>query len=634
MKRLLLFCVSLLLTFGCETSDIDNKDINTEPTVLSLTFFSADNPLLTDDVNGVINEADKTIEVVINYPITTQTLIPKVELSQGASSNIEELTPMDVKKDNILKVIGGGTENAYHIIFHINEPTSIIAIKVNGAECYNDTNTNTYYAPLSRELWGKAVSIEVLGTGINKSTIGTSSTEYGKPIEIGLSMNKKYEISVEGTTTIKTNIIITGLPIIIVTSSSAMDNLTNTDKTPCKISLFDPTDGGSRNHHNLNGKLRVRGNSSSYYKKKSLALELYDEAGVILDKSFLGMRKDDDWILDAMFMEQLRMRNRISQDIWLDMYKLHYATKEPKAVATNRGEMAEMFYNGEYMGIYCISEKVDRKQQNLNDISGALYKGEDWTDECIFKSIQSYNDPSAEFFGGWQIQHPTEPYNWKPFLDFLTFVTESDYKNGASSTFGKGIEKRVVIDNLVDFLLHLNIVNGTDNTGRNTFLSVYDTNSKDGEEAKFFYTPWDLDATFGTDWLYKEVSSDLFLGLKDVYVPSEKTYANYMLMKIAKYDIADFGTKIKSRWTELRTDKASDKNIIKRFDYYYDILNTSGAYAREKKRWGNYYEEVFGVSYDPQREIEYVKVWIPRHLSYIDSYIKNWDANASKIVIR
>ncbi|MEG1937047.1 MAG: CotH kinase family protein, partial [Rikenellaceae bacterium] len=178
------------------------------------------------------------------------------------------------------------------------------------------------------------------------------------------------------------------------------------------------------------------------------------------------------------------------------------------------------------------------------------------------------------------------------------------------------------------------IVNGTDNTGRNTFLSVYDTNSKDGEEAKFFYTPWDLDATFGTDWLYKEVSSDLFLGLKDVSVPSEKTYANYMLMKIAKYDIADFGTKIKSRWTELRTDKASDKNIIKRFDYYYDILNTSGAYAREKKRWGNYYEEVFGVSYDPQREIEYVKAWVPRHLSYIDSYIKNWDANASKIVIR
>lgn len=633
MKKLAVLLIIILLC-GCEKHTPEDDKPQAEPKVIALIFRQADNPTLENDIHGVIDEANQTIAVAINPNTKIDALIPTLELTEGASSNIETLMPMNIGSSHLLQVYNNTQTRDYTITFY-RESTLVTAIKINDAESYFNKETNTYYAPLVRDLWGIAVKIEVIGFGITSSTIGTATTAYGEVAEMGLSMNTEYEIKIEGEKPITTKLILTGLPIIVLESSAEMKNLTNSTKTACTVSLIDPEKKGARSVHNLSGEIRVRGNSSSYYDKKSLALELHDKnTGETLNKPFLNMRSDDDWILDAMYMEQLRMRNRIAHDIWLDMHKPHYAAKEPKALSTNRGEMAEMFYNGAYMGIYCISEKVDRKQQELNKTTGGLYKGESWDEECILKNCWGgYNDPYDDFFGGWQIQHPTEPNNWQPLLDFLEFAIESDFSAGASSTFGKGIADRVVMDNMVDFLLHLNIVNGTDNTGRNTFLGVYDTKSKNGEESKFFYTPWDMDATFGTDWLYQEVDPNLFLGLKDVDVPSERTYGNFMLMKIAKYDIGGFAAKVKKRWTELRADKASDGKLIARFEQYYDLLNKSGAYAREQKRWGKNYEQTFYVNYDPQRELQYVKVWIPKHMKHIDTYIRNWDSNVSKIVI-
>lgn len=632
MKKILLLIIGILL-LGCNPEDKPSK--SSIPQVIALTFLQSDNPTLPADISADVDEATQKIDVFLGTDIGTKTLIPTLRVSDGSSSNIEELTPMRIDAVHALTVSNNGETRTYTITFHYsNESVFVTAIKINGAESYYNKSTGTFYAPLVRDLWGKTVAVEVVGKGITSSTIGTEKVAYGKTVEIGLSLNETYEIKIDGEMPLTVKLMITGLPILTLNSELPMASLTNDSKTECTVSLFDPEKQGTRNCYNLNGVVRVRGNSSSYYDKKSLALELRNKnTSETIDKAFLNMRSDDDWILDAMYMEQLRMRNRVSHDIWLDMHKPHYASKEPKALSTNRGEMAEMFYNGEYMGIYCISEKVDRKQLDLNKTTGAMYKGESWDEECILKNSMGYDVPYDDFFSGWQIQHPTEPNNWEPFLDFLQFAIESDFK-GAASTFAKGITDRVVMDNMVDFLLHLNIVNGTDNTGRNTFLSVYDTNSKTGEESKFFYTPWDLDATFGTDWLYQQVDPDLFLGLQDVDVPSERTYGNFMLMKIAKYDIGGFGAKIKKRWAELRADKASERKIIERFEYYYDILNTSGAYSREYNRWGNNYQQTFYVSYDPRREMEYLKSWIPQHLRYVDSYIQNWDSNAAKIVIQ
>ena len=68
--------------------------------------------------------------------------------------------------------------------------------------------------------------------------------------------------------------------------------------------------------------VEYRGQSSLAYEKKSLGLELWNDVEGY-DKrreSVLGMREDDDWIIDAMAIDPLRMRNPVSLRTWHDIF--------------------------------------------------------------------------------------------------------------------------------------------------------------------------------------------------------------------------------------------------------------------------------------------------------------------------
>ena len=51
--------------------------------------------------------------------------------------------------------------------------------------------------------------------------------------------------------------------------------------------------------------------------KKSFGLELWQNAfRDDYSSSLLGMRPGEDWILDAMYIDGLRMRNKVSFELW------------------------------------------------------------------------------------------------------------------------------------------------------------------------------------------------------------------------------------------------------------------------------------------------------------------------------
>ena len=101
------------------------------------------------------------------------------------------------------------------------------------------------------------------------------------------------------------------------------------------------------------------------------------------DVSLLGMRDDDDWNLQAMFNEPLRIRNRSCFEIWDNIYTLPYKEEEPDAVAGIKMKYSDLFLNNEYLGIFAVGERIDRKQLKLKkykdgSIRGELYKGAYW----------------------------------------------------------------------------------------------------------------------------------------------------------------------------------------------------------------------------------------------------------------
>ena len=96
--------------------------------------------------------------------------------------------------------------------------------------------------------------------------------------------------------------------------------LSKENYTPGRITIFDPerrTEG--RLSSSFSCKVRYRGATSLRYEKKSFTVKLLDENGENLDANVLGIRNENDWILDAMAIDRIRMRNRVCFDLWIEM---------------------------------------------------------------------------------------------------------------------------------------------------------------------------------------------------------------------------------------------------------------------------------------------------------------------------
>ena len=116
------------------------------------------------------------------------------------------------------------------------------------------------------------------------------------------------------------------LPLITITTDGP---IVNSPAVHGVISVAD-ADG---NVITMHAGLKIRGTSSQQYDKKSYRVELWADATgtVMADTTFLGLRSDDDWNLDAMWTQPLRLRDKVANELWMEMYQLPYAESEPDA---------------------------------------------------------------------------------------------------------------------------------------------------------------------------------------------------------------------------------------------------------------------------------------------------------------
>lgn len=348
--------------------------------------------------------------------------------------------------------------------------------------------------------------------------------------------------------------------------------------------------------------IRIRGASSSGYPKKSYRVQLKDDLGNNKDTTLFGLRSDKRWLFLAMYNEPLRVNNRVSHELWLDMHKLYYQDDEPKANSTIRTVYAEVFVKGNYRGVYLIGEDIDRKQYQLKKtkedgtIRGELYKGDGWGN-TEFEELPELTDPNAEIWGGWEYKYPDE-IDWTNLYNFTDFVVNSE-----DTEFKEEIGSKLRLDNASDYLLFLNLVMAYDNRGKNTFLAKY-TNDE-----PYFIGVWDLDGTLGylaTSDKATDYTSFLKYGLYD---------------RLIQTDPDQFKKRTAGRWFNLRDGIFHLDSLNIRVMNHYNYLLSNKVYNREQILWSTYYSN---------SEINYMKNWIANRVNYLDSYFSNWitDCNA------
>lgn len=386
---------------------------------------------------------------------------------------------------------------------------------------------------------------------------------------------------------------------------------------------------------------KYRGASSSNYPKRSYAIKLRDENGNSVDRKLLGYRSDNNWILDAMYIDLACMRNRVATDLWNAFEcKPYYADREKKVRTGTRGKFVEVILNGQWWGLYCMTEKMDRKQLKLkkfvpaaqsttgeNEVHGVLYKSNQWTYEVFMghesnddndnkqviyphKKVSDYkNILGKETWCEYEFKYPDyedEAVEWRPLHDAANMVATSFILNIDS------VKSRFDYPMLRDYYLFIDLLLATDNHGKNLFWYAYDTQGPEGD--KLSLAPWDLDGTFGQDW------DGVITNTKDVTLDFDTYIKNYEHGQFAIFDLiksrSEWQQDLKDRYAELRIKGViSGDSIANRFANYASLFEASLADQREQDMWSKTYHSRHK---DIQGGATYAESWIRRRVNWLD----------------
>ena len=391
------------------------------------------------------------------------------------------------------------------------------------------------------------------------------------------------------------SIVRTELPIIAINTGGL--TIVDEPKIASTFSLFEK----DKEVYESDLGIEVRGGLSQTFPKQSFSIELWEdpEESDTVDAELLGMRDDDDWILDGMWNEPLRLRDFASQELWLRMGRYPYSQEEQITFGIKR-EYCELFINNEYRGPYYLSEKIDRKQLQLKkyddgdqQVRGELFKGSVWDNGLLFRGVDPFNNSSL-VWGGYEAKYPDDigELDWSNIHNFTDFVVNSD-----QTTFDATIADRLDIDNMVDYFIFLNATFAHDNWGKNVYIARYEENSP------YFFVPWDLDATFGNTWTGERIN-----------ITDEILINNGLYQKMLSNQ--DFIIALKARWSYLRGSVLSTSEVQGLFDDSYQLLQENNVYKREAL------VADFPFNYSEQ-EIDFIKTWISQRMTYLDGYFSS-----------
>ena len=403
----------------------------------------------------------------------------------------------------------------------------------------------------------------------------------------GISTRRAYQVMAGDTTY---TAYFTRLPVIqIATPHPIVD-------APSVYASFSLTDtSGVTTRAGL--KIEVRGEYSQLQPKKSYELEFLKDT-IKADKqdvTLLGMRNDNKWNLQAQYNDPIRLHLQVANEVWQDMHQLYYQSKEPKAINGIALAYTEVFLNGQYQGLYALTERVDRKQLRLekytDKIQGELYKGVKADEGTLFAALPNY-DNQSEGWAGFEYKEPSEEIDWKSLHDFVAFV-----ENSSDADFYAQYATRFNLENALDYFIFLNLMRIADNTGRNLYIAKY----KPGEP--YYYVPWDLDGVLGNDYrgFNLNITNDIL--------------TNGMYTRLFKDDGNPvFWNALVSRWTALRRTVLTQDAILARLYQNSNYLLANNVYEREHLAWPDY-------RYDAA-QLTYPATWLADRLAYLDAYLK------------
>ncbi len=382
------------------------------------------------------------------------------------------------------------------------------------------------------------------------------------------------------------------------------------EKVPIRFTLIDNRPGVPRPVTAADGMIHMHGDSTLYYAKKGFRVSLYEtDAGTASGREpnefqapLLGMRADGDWLLYPAYNDQEKIRNVFSSNLWFD------SCAEDNAFGLVNGmeyRFIELFWNRQYWGLYALGYPVDAKQLDIQPDNQGHY------DEFLFKQKAwgPKTKDGKEGYDGLIFQLDADESDLNNGIS-ITKMYFSQLQNGAPGGLWHNDE-----NNALDVWLYMKLIQAYDSVRlpgkmKNMMLAVKLTD----EGRKILYTPWDMDITWGNIWEreYKNFTVPYAL------LPDDNSYE---LMVSPVHVMLEQGSsirdRIKTRYSELRSDKWSDGTIDMMLDGFEKDIFGSGAYDRDMARWPD------GTYQDPSLGLSRFRAYVHERFLSMDGYIEN-----------
>jgi len=361
---------------------------------------------------------------------------------------------------------------------------------------------------------------------------------------------------------------------------------------PCHISV----DGmGEYSDYSGTGRIRGRGNSSwLWYDKKPYKFKLDAKS------KLLGLEKAKDWNLLANYRDVTDLMNVVAFE----------AARYMGMPNTLHTRFVEVFLNGEYNGIYQLTEKieVDDNRLNLNRNHGILLTL-DQDDGPSLSPDDGDNFWTEVYDLPMAVKYPDEPT-----AEQLTEI-KADFaqlENAIRNQDYQAVDSLMDLSSFISMIqLHEYLYNVEIDAPRSMYLY------RDSLGKYTFGPVWDWDAGYDFDW------SDMYTGHRFFSDYTELILGTDPYNNVgASYHISGFFTDLFANKTfvaryKQQWDAVKDSLYLKPWTEARNYQLNRGAYNRESDRW-----PIEGES--SSSEIKKMQNWLKNRLAYLNDVIANY----------
>ena len=475
-----------------------------------------------------------------------------------------------------------------------------------------------FNAPISLILSGNT-SEELIRYTIGENNPTENSPIYTSPIQINEDTTVRAQMFLENyipsPVNSKTYILNTGnntftnsnLPIVIINTENGAE-IPNEPKILGTMKIIQRpngarnfiTDANNDEFLDYSGTIGIetRGSSSQELPKKPYGIDTLEDDGIEDENvELLGMPKENDWLLNSFAFDDSMMRDYISYEMARQMGQ--YATNI---------KYCEVVLNGEYIGLYALSEKIKRDGDRvdiakLSDDENSL---PEITGGYIIQTDRTGGDNPPEAWynsgAGYIHEKPNSNDITSSQSQYIEAVFRDLDNNAINSNITSGYPSIIDVPSFVNYMLIAEIASNVDAYA----LSTYYHKDRSG---KLRAGPvWDYNLTYG---------NDLFGFFNDYYDRShtdvwqfeyENQGANFWKDLFAN---PTFKCYLSKRFNEV-TNTGEPLN----YDYISSLIDSttaliSEAVVRENEKWDTI-DNFTG-------EIANIKSWIQERIAWMRS---------------